>query len=88
MNWLDVNESLMLNLDELRAISKEDGNTTRVFTSESESFVAPIQYETLRGLIKQRKTLETIASETAFKSQLEIQKNLRSLAKGQRTPVP
>lgn len=81
MNWIDVNDTLMLNLDGIRAIAQEDDLNTRIFASGSESFVAPIQYDVLRSIIKQRRSLESAAKDSFTKS-------MKSLAKGQRTPVP
>lgn len=81
MNWIDVNETLMINLDGIRAIAQEEESSTRIFASGSESFVAPIQYELLRTIIKQRRSLESAAKES-------FQKSIKSIAKGQRTPVP
>lgn len=88
MNWVDVNDSFMVNLDVLCAITKESDNETRIFTSESSSFVAPIQFETLKAIIKQRRSLETAAVESSQRSKDQLMKDLRSLAKGQRTQVP
>lgn len=81
MNWFDVNDSMMLNLDELRAIAKEDDYSTRVFISESSSVVVPMQYESLRAVIGQRITLDNAAKAAT-------QKSLNSIMKGQRTLTP
>ena len=71
----------MLNLDIIRAISKEDGYESRIFVSDNESFTIPIQYETLSSLIKTR-----VRNDLDNKS--ETQRSLRTISQAAFTPVP
>lgn len=81
MNWLEVSGNMMLNLDVIRAISKEDGYESRIFVSDNESFTVPIQYETLSSLIRMKVRDRSNSTD-------DIQRSLRTLSQGSFTPVP
>lgn len=65
---------MLINTDDIKAIEKTSDGNCEIITSASEPIIAPIGFDKLKTILINQTN--------------NIQKSLRTIALGQRTPVP
>ena len=80
MNFIDIEDGLMVNLDTVTGIER-DGKKTRIYTGTGESIISEVDYSTFRSIIISRNS-------KMQQSKDSMARDIRQLAKHQTTPVP
>lgn len=84
MNFIDIEDGLMVNLDTVTGIERHNEKTRIYIGLTGESVLSGINYDTLRSIIVARSS-KMQQSSPALDSMV---RDLRQLAKNQTTPVP